>query len=267
MFVCVRSNSTPKALRSKAQGWRACAPTLGRVARNDIQRQGRCVWNRTTDWRIERGFGIGKSFCNRYATPSELVDAARISPRVDAQARQPWALLRNAFGVERQIALILMMFVCCSSFAADKIVTNKELGFEITFPESWEINEHDAWCQNCLAGYSPISHAANILVSDSGASKEKSTAKSWAQNYANAECASEENVVILKYKLGEMDAYKVSSILKAHDQTEKDVQYTYYFIISGKRKFLMRTVILDGYYDKYSKDIDAIVQSALFTSA
>jgi len=47
----------------------------------------------------------------------------------------------NAVGVATKSCVIVFAFAFCVLHAADKTVTNKELGFEITFPEAWTVDE------------------------------------------------------------------------------------------------------------------------------
>jgi hypothetical protein len=159
---------------------------------------------------------------------------------------------RGAWGIFCAVAL-----AACGSMAADKTVTSKKLGFEITFPETWE---NEMKHPNGTAKGRRVDGAkdyANIEVVVEDISAD-ATLKSFVEDQLKPfkNVARFKIVEQIELKLGETNAFKVT-----FTKSSSAAQYTYYFLVSSKRGYIITTYVLKEDYDKYAKDIDAIVQS------
>jgi len=179
----------------------------------------------------------------------------------------------------RILTLIVIAFSCCISRGADKTVTNKELAFEITFPDTWIVNEHPA--KGTAEGKSPVAAGAKfgaivILTVDEEnggvvTNVEKNIVDSsdaallkWEDTVLHAELRliykNYEQVEDIETKLAGNNAKKFTFYFD-HEHTNARYQRTDYITVKAHKKYLIQILEPKSDYEIYSKDIDAIVQS------
>jgi hypothetical protein len=159
----------------------------------------------------------------------------------------------------KPFALILIAFVCCASHAADKTVTNKELGFEITFPETWTITEKPAKpmvAEGAAKKLVGAKSTAGLNVShydwDSDLEAMASAViEGYETNLAGFKTLERINVTLSEHK-----AIKITGV-----QNKTNLQSISYCVLLGRHGYLFTCMALKEDYDKYIKDMDAIVKS------
>ena len=164
------------------------------------------------------------------------------------------------------LKLIVFSILCVSlaTSGADKTVTNKDLGFEITFPEAWKIEENlkGVAVHGILPkaagskGYASVNVAASAI-------KEGSVLKDFAET-SMQEIKKEAKYFEIsdqgEIELAGMKVYKVAFILERRQANDRFKNSTH-FLIVGTHCFVISAGGFKEDFDIYTKDIDAIVKS------
>jgi len=147
---------------------------------------------------------------------------------------------------------------------ADKTVTDKEHGFEITFPETWTVGEKltgriKAKAAAPFAEGTTYIASVTVVVADV---KQDTVLKDYVDNdmipfgrtFKNYELSDS-----VKTKISDADAYAVTFFL---DQNEVDLRLkcVIYYLVAGRRSYTITFVATKVDYPKFAKDIDAIVK-------
>jgi len=177
------------------------------------------------------------------------------SPFRAATARKREWLLAGARG-----SLLGLLCAALAISAADKTVTNKELGFEITFPETWTAQEKPA-APVVLQFVSPrarlalASAAISITVND----LQLVTAKEYVEDlFSKNEKLKRGLVDSDEIKVGDQDAMKCTFIRTPGGLLTKEVMYV---IVANDHGYFISIGAAKNDFDHYAKDIDAIVKS------
>lgn len=152
-------------------------------------------------------------------------------------------------------------FAMFGAIGADKTVSNKQFGFEITFPETWiedlHLREHIVlqWASPKAVKAALIA-VVNVIAIDM---EKGETAKEFVDKCLKAdESLQRELVSKTESKISEVNAMIVTFEISDETPVFKRVQYV---LVSGKRGYLITAAAQKDDYDKYAKDIDAIVKS------
>ena len=160
----------------------------------------------------------------------------------------------------------IAVLVLCATFAtfgasgADKPVSNKELGFEVTFPETWTVIEKKIKkIEDIHLGVLALSPTATGATSSANLElcvsdvNEGTTLKAFVENMKVVQPAEKTEL-----QIGGIEAYKLVSKGGA---PERPTKYVSYFLVRGARGYFIGFSALKDDYDKYAKDIDTIVKS------
>jgi hypothetical protein len=147
----------------------------------------------------------------------------------------------------------------------DKTLSNKEHGFQITFPETWNVDDKISKEGGIARGLSPLVAGAktragvDILVF---IVREDTTLKSFvdAQTAFLAKDPGFENVQKSEQKLGDNDSVKVTYEC-VNPQAKVRFQHAAYYAVVGQRKFMITTFAAKDDYDNYAKEIDHVIKS------
>jgi hypothetical protein len=170
--------------------------------------------------------------------------------------------MRKAFF--KQSAGLLCALALAAS-AADKTVTNKELGFEITFPETWTLQKKPAAIE-AVKGESPriagaqATSITRVVVTDV---KEGITSKAFAELLTAGESKDFNNYVFIdqgEIKLNDSNAFKRTFEYEPV-VTKRRVTFTSYYFVAGKRGYVIDIGVSNVDSALYAKDFDAIVKS------
>ncbi|HLX61327.1 MAG TPA: hypothetical protein VKX17_08610 [Planctomycetota bacterium] len=166
-------------------------------------------------------------------------------------------------------AFVVLMVSMLAASGADTTVTNKELGFEITFPKAWGVDGEDIEKRNeehlksfgriygtAARGKSPridgTEDCAEIMVRVLDLTKS-ATLKDFVISHSGADFKYDDKN---ETKLGKLSIYKTTE-----DALGLRMRFVHYLLIGDKYGY---DVVIHSYskdYDKYAKDIDAIVKS------
>jgi hypothetical protein len=156
--------------------------------------------------------------------------------------------------------------VLCAGLAfcargADNTVTDNERGFVITFPETWDVGKSkDGYA---IQGKSPIIAGTKTQafgVVDVSEVKEGISAKVYAES-KDFNGNNLKNFVLVdgtEFKAGDRKGYKV---VYTEDSTIPGFQGTCFFMVSGKRGYVVMIGFQKDDSGKYAKDVDAIFKS------
>ncbi|HLX61298.1 MAG TPA: PsbP-related protein [Planctomycetota bacterium] len=158
-------------------------------------------------------------------------------------------------------ALVVLTLSMLAASGADKTVTNKEFGFEITFPESWVVTTVE---RGFAAGIRGDANKHGLLlqvrgcgVSAGGDSKKLAdTVDAKKRTLINEKLIEKADV-----KLDGKEAYRV---IREYDYDDKGVRFkgVFYFLVAGERGYMLAIASSADVFEKYdAKDIDAIVKS------
>lgn len=137
---------------------------------------------------------------------------------------------------------------------ADKVVTNKENGFEITIPESWEGSSTSFSKIGSDKGRPLATMTVGVGPNNLGITLlewVESSIRTMANMSPDARIAEKTEL-----KIGHLNAYRITYVHRIHQ-----AQYVF---VTDKRACL---IIINGTkdnYDKYTEEIDAIVKSFKF---
>ena len=174
----------------------------------------------------------------------------------------------RAESCNRVTAFIVLGSLCAGAIpacAADKTISNKELGFEIKFPDGWTVTEKtpEGWAAK---GVSRVADGAKtvaivkVLVSDVG---EGITAKALGESLHSElqkRLKNYELVEKVDTKVGEANACKVTYAYDGPNSQDR-LQGVVYFVIAQKRGYQITTTANHADYAKYSREIEGIVGS------
>jgi len=162
-------------------------------------------------------------------------------------------------------AFVVLTLSMLAASGADKTVTNKELGFEITFPEAWTVKEN----------YAPGFAISAISTKASGAQTYESATltvvprvdgehvKAMAERMIRHGWTNEGHFALdesLETIIGDATGYKVAISWEPEHGGGARKRVIYY-LLSEKRIFKLEITINKADFDLYAKDIDAIVKS------
>ncbi|HLX65029.1 MAG TPA: PsbP-related protein [Planctomycetota bacterium] len=155
-----------------------------------------------------------------------------------------------------QKSLALVYILCAVANAADKIFADKNLGFEITLPDSWSITDSLAK-GGTLTAVSPKSPGAN------GQAELQISASVDKQVHKRPQLLNDEELGNLKNKVKAIEQAKIKvgnaeGIRLRH--TEED-QSTIFFLVAGKHVVHMTFVVRPHDSEIYEGDIERIVNS------
>lgn len=159
-----------------------------------------------------------------------------------------------------------LVLTLTAASGADKTVTNKELGFEITFPEQWSVRDKSRTPKryailletDVVAGASGVaSITVNVVSVDEGTT---------LKTFVDAQTVFKDSRITTERadaKVGGASACKVTITLA--EMTRLKLER--YFVVFGTRGYT-----IDVSFDKadsavYSKEIDAILKSFKFVDA
>ncbi|HLX61555.1 MAG TPA: PsbP-related protein [Planctomycetota bacterium] len=146
-------------------------------------------------------------------------------------------------------AFIVLTLSTFAASGADKTVKNSEYGYEITFPETWKVRQSEG--VQVIAD-SPLAHSYVTVDVNARDIAEGTLLKDFVEkNKLDIPVAEEVDL-----KLGGKDARKVT-----YKYTPENVVLVHYFLVSGKRGYLIVLDWLKIDSDVHAKDIDAIVKS------
>jgi len=160
--------------------------------------------------------------------------------------------------------LFAAVFMVCTIHAEDKTVTSKELGFQITYLDSWNIDKKPEIVRPAF-GVSPrsdgVTQYAVLMVNtwDVKVGAEPKTVidaqmKEFLEKMPNIEMLEKSEL-----KLNGTNALKVTYLC---DSTKKKrLKCTTYFLLSGSLGYRIHSFALKDEYDKVVKDMDQIVNS------
>ena len=156
-------------------------------------------------------------------------------------------------------------FVACCARAADKTVTNKELGFEITFPEAWQAVEtppkarvfcikapNEAGCK----GSSNVSVIRYEVKENEVLNDLVNEAKQGLKDDLKFFNVIEQ----IEFELAGVKAFKFIYVGEG-TKTKDRFKISNYHLIKGTRGYIISAGGLEADFDKYAKDIDIIVKS------
>jgi hypothetical protein len=158
------------------------------------------------------------------------------------------------------VVLTLSMF---AASGADKTVTDKVHGFEITFPEAWKVNDEEKDGPN-TRGASAVAQGAkepmlvNVLCAKrTGGGSAKEFANRYAE-YGKMTAKDFKVTETLEFKVGETDAFKMAFTFSYANQI---TQFQETYVFTKARRYIITANCTAADFDKYAKDIDAIVKS------
>ncbi|HLX59910.1 MAG TPA: hypothetical protein VKX17_01390 [Planctomycetota bacterium] len=153
-------------------------------------------------------------------------------------------------------AFVVLTLSTLAVSGADKTVTIKEAGFEITFPEAWKQLDKERLFGSAVR----FSYSNDVFVSvDAVNLKVGTTLDSFVDNQTRELGELTEVTATEKVKIGESEARKVLFQIFVGTVAGHPTRLDYY-LVSGKRGFVIS--IRSGEAATYpAKDIDAIVRS------
>ena len=161
--------------------------------------------------------------------------------------------------------VLCVVFVAFNTRAADKTVTNKELGFEITFPEAWTVDEKPP-------GGLAIRGASRLAKDAKGAAVIVLRFTEGAEAIPLSEYVEGilpglkkvtpnfELVENIELKLGRATACRLT-FLYDHPKLGGRCKAVSYILVDRKHRYTISTSLSTDDFDKYTKDFDNIFQS------
>jgi len=147
------------------------------------------------------------------------------------------------------ISFGMLCLVTLAASGAEKTVTDKERGFEITFPEAWIVEQPT----NIRTVSAKAADAKVKLGIDTQELKDGMTLKDFVDfKFADKD---KDSVKIVETKLAGVDARKVTITFGGFLVVEN------YCIVANRRSYCIFFEMMKSDSDKYAKDIDAIVKS------
>lgn len=165
--------------------------------------------------------------------------------------------------ITRRLFSLILTVSAFAALAADKTVTNKELEFELTFPDGWELGEKPQGTAAMIA----VSHRAAksdavLDVTRANIPKDKTvkdhvdlTLTLFERSYRNFELLEKKQV-----KLAGGEGYRIT-FLRDLPKNNARVKNVDYFFVSNGRSFLIASRAGASDFDTYAKDIEAIANS------
>ena len=156
-------------------------------------------------------------------------------------------------------AFILLLTAGCGDGGNSKTVSLKELGFEITVPETWAVEENIQAKQVRAEYTKPGKSKAVLGVYVTGIAEGKTL-----MDMVNGIAAGIQNRYKTSFEMGEKvavklagtDAYKMTCYYDVPKQQDAS-----YFVIVGRRCYMISVSASKSDYDAYANEFDAIVKS------
>jgi hypothetical protein len=147
----------------------------------------------------------------------------------------------------------------------ETIVSNKELAFEIKFPDGWTVTEKtpEGWA---VKGVSRVADGAKtvaivkVLVSEAGENVSAMSLGESLNTQLQKKLVNYELIDKSEVKMGYAAGYKVTYAYDGTNSKER-VQGVVYFVLQNKRAYQITTTANRADYSKYGAEIDKIVAS------
>lgn len=159
------------------------------------------------------------------------------------------------------LTLLPLAFATCISFAAEKAVSNGE--YEIKFPESWSVSETKVF--NGTSARSQLADTTHPkskveMQAYGGPEQKEFTLQEFVKFHQHADRSGTKTVEKSEVKVSDVDAIKLVQI---HTGFRENVAYRseHYYLVSGKRHFVIEFFMRNEDHDAFAKEIDAIVKS------
>jgi hypothetical protein len=155
------------------------------------------------------------------------------------------------------VVLTLSMLAGCGE---DKKVTDKEHGFEITYPETWVVKAESADESACgTTNPEGANYYALVNVKVRKLSDGTDLKSFFEREFEPNKQKPFETVESASVKFGANDARKV--VIEWDGKKKVRYRNEAYFLVSGNRGYIIGVSTLKNDWEKSAKDIDAIVKS------
>jgi len=161
--------------------------------------------------------------------------------------------------------VFITALTACGSGSTGKTVTNKDLGFRITFPEKWLVSEKTTKepaveCESRLAAKAKDVAQVTVDVPDLS---DDATLLSFVDGQTAGMDKRHKNFELIEkvqVNVGGATAYKVTYLYDS-ENTDARFRYSVYYLMAGKRGYQIETSATKEDFALYSAEFDNIVGS------